>query len=321
MIIDPEETALNIVTFIEKKTEFFSYLEIEKNVSKNTLRAYKADFEQLIQFWSRIESEEKTVEHSLDTIIQRYTVALFYKKLSKTSLARKVSSLRSFATYLAQRGISVKLTVKSPKIDKKLPVTLSVDEIFYLLDSLDLKELPTRFPLRDKAIFELMYATGIRCSELVAITLDAINMHDQTIRIKGKGRRERIALFGSKACTALQKYLDEERPNLIKNKQEKALFINCQGTAITTRSVQRVFEMFRQFLQIGRKLTPHKVRHSFATHLLNQGVSLRVIQELLGHKTISSTEIYTHVSNQQLTNMCNEKHPLNMLDDLVLSKN
>jgi site-specific recombinase XerD len=312
---------LNIAKFVEKKDEFLTYLEVEKNVSNNTLRAYKADLEQLIQFWTRITTEEKKINHSLDTIVQRYTVALFYKKLSKPSLARKLSSLRSFATYLAKQGISVKLNLKSPKLDKKLPVTLSVDEIFYLLDSLDLKELPTKFPLRDKAIFELMYATGIRCSELVSITLDTINMHDQTIRIKGKGRRERMALFGSKACAAVQLYLEEERPNLVKSKEQQALFINCKGTVITTRSVQRIFEMFRQFLQIGRKLTPHKVRHSFATHLLNQGVSLRVIQELLGHKTIASTEIYTHVSNQQLTKMCNEKHPLNMLDDLVLAKN
>jgi len=133
----------------------------------------------------------------------------------------------------------------------------------------------------------------------------------------GKGRKERMVLFGTKAFEALQKYLEKERITMVKQENQIHLFLNYNGSALTSRSVQRIFEMFRKFLKLDRKLTPHKIRHSFATHLLNQGVNLRVIQELLGHKTIATTEIYTHITNQELAKMCDEKHPLNNLDHLV----
>ncbi|MBY0353437.1 tyrosine-type recombinase/integrase [Candidatus Babeliales bacterium] len=308
---------MELSTFKEKMGEFITFLDVEKNVSENTLRAYESDLQQLATFWETISSKEKNVPHSFDKIMQRYALALFYKKISKPSLARKLSSMRSFIAYLKTQGVPVTFTFKSPRLDKKLPTTLSVDEIFYLLDSVDIKELPTKYPYRDKAIFELIYATGVRCSELINIKLLDINHHEQTIRIMGKGRRERMVLFGNKAQQAVQQYIEEERPAMLHNQKHDFLFVNCKGTPITSRSIQRIFEMFRKFLKIDRKLTPHKIRHSFATHLLNEGVNLRVIQELLGHKTIATTEIYTHISNQKLAQLCDEKHPLNELDHLV----
>ena len=230
----------------------------------------------------------------------------------------KTSGSQSFQQFLKSVGIKLSLNVKSPRLDKKLPSTLSVDEIFYLLDSIKNEDLPTRFPLRDKAIFELIYATGIRCSELVEIKLSDIDFEHKAICVLGKGRKERMVLFGSKAEKSMQAYLKVERFLLIKQNERDFLFLNYVGGKLTSRSVQRIFEMFRKFLKIERKLTPHKIRHSFATHLLNQGVDLRMIQELLGHKTIATTEIYTQVSSAQLAKMCAEKHPLNNMDHLVL---
>jgi integrase/recombinase XerC len=305
-------------TITEKVKDFLAFLDIEKNCSMHTLRAYASDLKQLLGFWQDIVKREPSHAQFFETVVRRYVVSLFYKKISKPSLARKLSCLRSFQQFLESQGINLSVSIKSPQLDRKLPTTLTVDEIFYLLDSVKDKDLPSPFPFRDKAIFELLYATGIRCSELVGIKLNDLNFDEKIIRIMGKGRKERMVLFGTKATQMLEKYLTVERPNLAKDDPTQPhLFLNYAGGALTTRSIQRTFEMFRQFLRIDRKLTPHKVRHSFATHLLIEGVDLRIIQELLGHKTITTTEIYTHVSNQQLAKMCDEKHPLNNLDHLV----
>lgn len=293
--------------FEKKKDEFVTYLEVERNVSIHTLRAYRADLEQFLHFWHELPADDQ--QHlSLRRIIERYLVSLFYKKISKSSIARKFSCFKSFEKYLKSDGISLDLKLKRPHIDKKLPVYLSVDEVFHLLDTVDNKDLPTKWPLRDKAIFELLYATGVRCSELVNICLRDIDFDQKTIRILGKGAKERIVLFGNKAHERLLSYLEHERPS-VKRSSER-LFLNCRTTPLSCRAVQRMFEMFRKFLKIERRITPHKIRHSFATHLLSQGTDLRVVQELLGHKSISSTEKYTHVSLDELTKMCDDIHPL-----------
>ncbi len=300
-----------------KINDFLAFLEVEKNCSLHTLRAYESDLGQLNEFWVEANKRTPLLPQSFETMLRRYVVALFYKKITKRSLARKLSCLRSFQQFLQGQGINLALTIKSPKVERKLPVTLTVDEIFFLLDSVTEEELPSKFPHRDKTIFELFYATGIRCSELVNIKLEDISFDEKIIKIMGKGRKERIVLFGEKALQMMEKYLSLERPALVTGPQERHLFLNYAGGSLTTRSIQRIFEMFRSFLRIDRNLTPHKIRHSFATHLLQEGVDLRIIQELLGHKTIASTEIYTHISNQQLAKMCDEKHPLNNLDHLV----
>jgi integrase/recombinase XerC len=308
---------LNKTIAQSKVKDFLGYLEVEKNSSKHTIRAYESDLRQLFDFWDNSIKKEPTRSNSFDDVLRRYVVSLFYKKISKTSLARKFSCLRSFQQFLQAQGIKMHLAIKSPRADRKLPTTLTVDEVFFLLDAIKDHDLPSPYPFRDKAIFELLYATGVRCNELINIKMSDINFDEKIIRIMGKGRRERMVLFGSKATSMLEKYLSIERPNLIKNQSQEYLFLNYTGGQLTTRSVQRIFEMFRHLLRTNRNLTPHKVRHSFATHLLHEGVDLRIIQELLGHKTISTTEIYTHVSNQQLAKMCDEKHPLNKLDHLV----
>jgi site-specific recombinase XerD len=309
---------VNLELFQEKSKDFLAFLEVERNASPHTLRAYSGDLRQLAKFWQKSSSREPGLSDSFDDVMRRFIVSLFYQKLSKPSLARKLSTMRSFRDFLFNQGIKINLNIQSPRIDKKLPVTLSVDEIFYLLDSIKLQDLPTKLPYRDKAIFEMIYATGIRCSEVVNIKINELSLENKLVKVMGKGRRERVVLFGSKARQSLLIYLEKERPNLLNREDQNYLFLNKAGELLTTRSVQRIFEMFRKLLKVNRKLTPHKIRHSFATHLLSEGVDLRIIQELLGHKTIATTEIYTHVTNQQLAKLCDEKHPLNNFVNLGL---
>jgi integrase/recombinase XerC len=296
--------------FKEQKEEFITHLQIERNLSTHTLRAYHNDLQQFINFWEKLFAEE--IKHlSLRQIIERYLVSLFYKKIDKSSIARKFSCFKSFEKFLKVSGINLNLKLKRPRIDKKIPIYLSVDEIFHLLDNINDEQLPTRYPIRDKTIFELLYATGIRCSELITIRLHDIDMENKTIRIYGKGKKERIVLFGNKAKEQLLIYLQYERPP--SSGQQEPLFLNYRHQQLTSRSIQRIIKMFRKFLKVEQQLTPHKIRHSFATHLINQGVDLRIIQELLGHKTLTSTEKYTHVSLQDLSRLCDSIHPINTI--------
>lgn len=295
-----------ITEFIEKKNEFILFITVEKNLSVHTQRAYESDLNQFIEFWQELPADDKK-NLELRQIIERYLVNLFYKKIDKSSIARKFSCFKSFEKFLLTQGIVLKLKLQRPRLDKKLPIYLSVDEIFYLLDTITDEQLPTKRPARDKAIFELLYATGMRCSELIAIRMKDLDIQNKTIRIMGKGKKERIVLFGQKAHDKLQQYLTNERPRVYDTNEQ--LFLNYRNLPLTTRSVQRIFEMFRAFLKFERPITPHKIRHSFATHLLNQGVDLRMVQELLGHKTLASTEKYTHVSLEDLTKLYDTIHP------------
>jgi site-specific recombinase XerD len=298
---------MTIKEFTEKKDEFLAFITIERNLSEHTLRAYESDLKQITEFWKRICSREQQ-DISLKEAIKRFLVSLYHKKLNNASIARKLSCLQSFEKFVTSYGIELNLQLTRPRLEKKLPAVLSVNEITHLLDEVKEHELPTRKPFRDKAIFELLYATGIRCSELVQIAFKDINFKERSIRIMGKGRKERIVLYGSKAEEKITKYLQDERPE--PTHLNENLFLNNRSQPLTTRSIQRIIEMFQQFLKTGKAITPHKLRHSFATHLLNQGADLRLVQELLGHRALTSTERYTHVTIQDLSDMCNTMHPL-----------
>ena len=306
--------------FTQKAQEFLTYLEQEKNVSNHTLRAYRSDLHQFVMFWGRIAKQDPAEAVTPDRIAKRYILSLFYQNIAKTTLARKVSCLRSLAAFLKKQGITLDIKIKTPRLEKKLPVTLSIDEMLYLLDQVKATDLPSKYPYRDKAVIELLYATGVRCAELTGMRLGHVDMKDKTIRVTGKGRKERIVLFGSKAKESLEHYIHHERASFGLDANDY-LFLGARGGRLTERTVQRICEMYRRLLKIDRELTPHKIRHSFATHLLNQGVDLRVIQELLGHKSLSTTEVYTHVSSAQLARMCDDKHPMNSMEiDLPLDE-
>jgi integrase/recombinase XerC len=304
---------MNSALFKKKIVDFLAFLEQEKNVSRHTLRAYRADLAQFISFWERIEIAGPAAAALPDYVMRRFIVSLFYEKMSKATLARKLSCMRSFAAYLKTLGVTLDVSVKTPRQEKRLPATLSVDEITYLLDQIKVEDLPSRYPYRDRAVMEMLYATGVRCSELTHMQINSIDMELKTVRVIGKGRKERIVLFGDKAKQAIVDYLAHERA-AFGFEGDNYLFVGPSGGKLAERTVQRVCEMYRALLKVARPLTPHKIRHSFASHLLNQGVDLRVIQELLGHSSLSTVEIYTHVSSAELARMCDDKHPLNLMN-------
>jgi site-specific recombinase XerD len=301
---------MNLEQFEDKKKEFLIYLQVERNLARNTFRAYEGDLKQFASFWKELPDDNKS-HLTLRQIIERYLVSLFYKKIDKHTIARKFSCFKSFEKFLLTQGIKLNLDLKRPRPDKKLPIFLSVDEMLHLLDNIKESELPSKYPIRDKTIIELLYATGIRCSELISIQLKNIDFEEKAIRITGKGNKERLVLFGQKAKNKILEYLNKER--YVAKSNEEFLFINYKNEPLTSRTIQRIITMFRTFLKIDRPITPHKIRHSFATHLLQQGVDLRIVQELLGHKTLASTEKYTHVSLEDLTTMCNTLHPINRI--------
>jgi site-specific recombinase XerD len=293
--------------FRERFEEFMAYLDVEKGFSHNTIKSYFLDLQQLERFWERFEQRESK-QYIFKSILDRFFLNLHHKKTSKSSIARKISCFNSFEKFLLTQNIELKLNLTRPKIDKKLPVFLSPDEVFFLLDKISNEQLPTEHPERDRTILEFLYATGIRCSELTNITMADIDFAEKTIRIKGKGNKERIVLFGEKAKQQALKYLSAERIKPQNN--QEPLFLNNRIEQMSSRAIQRVIKMFRKFLKIERNITPHKIRHTFATHMLNQGVDLRVVQELLGHKSLSSTEKYTHVSTPRLVHIYETVHPI-----------
>ncbi len=294
----------------EKVAEFLLYIKAERNVTVNTHRAYASDLRQLLDFWRDHYKSDK-IPLSFRTIIERYLVTLFYKKINKQTIARKCSCFTSFETFLLSSGITTHLSLTRPRLDKKLPLYLSIDEITHLLDDITDKDLESSFPLRDKAILELLYATGVRCSELIAIRFCDIDMIQNVIRIYGKGRKERLVLFGKKAHEKLMQYITQER--MRQQTYDEPVFLNYRNEQLTPRSVQRIIQAFRRFLKTSRPITPHKIRHTFATHLVKQGADLRTVQELLGHQTLASTEKYTHVSLEELADTCEKKHPIHTL--------
>lgn len=284
---------MKLEEFSAYKERFVVYLKDEKNLSAHTVRAYESDLRQLIEFWEKIEGVEQR-HYQTQALLERYCTALFHKKIDTSSIARKISCIRSYEKFIAHTDhIILNLQLVRPHVAKKVPESLSVDEIFYLLDMLSPEKLDTPFPIRDKAIFELLYATGIRSSEVVAIRIKDLNLTDKTLLIQGKGKKDRVVIFGSACEKKLLHYLSSER-TAIKHPAEY-LFLNYRNEPLTTRSIQRICGMFQAFLDGKRSITPHKLRHSFATHMVHQGADLHTLQELLGHKSIVSTEKYTHI--------------------------
>jgi len=273
--------------------EFLSALEKEKNFSPHTLSNYGRDLRQLIAFYKEVPLQMDTKQ------ARRFLIFLETKSYGPRTLARKISACRSFYNYLVREG-QVKSNpfnlVLTPKLPRRLPNFLYIEEVEKLLSAPNLKN---PIGLRDKALLELLYGSGIRVSEAVQLNLADIDTGSGEIRVLGKGSKERIVLIGSKAIQAIDNYISIARPQLIKGKPtQKAarrLFLGSRATALTTRSVERMLKTSCKIAGIFKKVTPHTLRHSFATHLLEGGADLRIVQELLGHSSLQTTQIYTHV--------------------------
>jgi len=277
---------------------FVRYLEIEKNYSPHTILNYRLDLDDFLKFLG--ESPIESVEYLL---LRKYLAILKEKKLGSRSMARHLSTLRSFFKFLTREGFLKSnpiLSVASPKLDKHLPQFLTEEEVFRLIESSVPKD---EMGLRDRAILETFYSTGMRISELVSLSQDDLDFIGGVVKLKGKGKKERIAPIGDKAISSLRDYLEKRK------RQASAVFLNKRGTRITDRGVRNIVGKYLKASGMKKGVSPHTLRHSFATHLLNRGADLRTVQELLGHANLSTTQIYTHLTTEKLKNVYDKAHP------------
>ncbi len=287
---------------------YLNYLEAERNFSPYTVRNYRADLVDFFQFLKTqgVDSLGEVDKH----VLRDYLSNLTDRKLVKASIARKMSALRSFFSYLVREGITdtnPAAAISSPKLEKRLPSFLTVAETVRLLTTPDLTKPEG---LRDRALMEFLYACGIRVSELVSLNLEQVNLETGEIRVWGKGAKERVVLIGKPAAAALSTYISEGRSRLTGKKATSALFLNRYGERIITRQVEKIVEKYGRIAGIGKRVHPHLLRHTFATHLLDGGADLRVVQELLGHADLSSTQIYTHVTKSKAQKIYLSAHPM-----------
>lgn len=297
--------------------DFLKHLKYERNASPHTLRNYESD---LIQFYDYVAPpDEKGRRRSVNVrdidhlTIREYMSKLYDLKKKKSSIHRKVASLRTFFRFLCREGVlemnPAKL-VATPRVERTLPNHLTIEQMVRFIETPDIETLLGK---RDRAMLELLYASGLRVSELVGLNITDIDFTNQTVRVKGKGRKERIVPFGQHALSALQEYLTVRGELLIEADEDKrdpaALFFNYQGTRINPRSVGRMVDKYVKMCADVHHISPHSLRHSFATHLLDAGADLRAIQEMLGHARLSTTQKYTHVSTDKLMEVYDKAHP------------
>jgi integrase/recombinase XerC len=305
-------TESKIVRVTGEIGDFLDYLTYERNVSPNTIGAYRDDLESFIAFLcddyftlGRDRLELNRIDH---LAVRAYLAHLSRRKLSRSSVARHLSALRTFFKYLVREGVveaNPARTVATPKREKHLPAVLQTSDVALLLEQPDTS---TTLGIRDAAWLELLYASGLRISELVGVDLDDLELRSRLVKVHGKGSKERIVPFGTQAEKALRAYL-AVRGELQPEAEEQAVFVNYRGGRITTRSVRRLFDRYLRNAALRGGISPHTLRHSFATHLLNAGADLRGIQELLGHASLSTTQKYTHLNDWQLIAVYKKAHP------------
>lgn len=294
----------------ENIDRFATWLSVEKGYSVNTLDSYLRDLREFEAF-----IEEDVAVDAVDSRMVRAYVYSLNGKNKSSSVARKLSALRTFFRFLVREQIVEQdpLTgISTPKQSKYIPVFLSVDEVFCLMESPNDGD---NFAARDRAILEMLYSTGMRVAELVGLDMNRLDFNTGMVRVIGKGNRERLVPVGNPALAALEQYLPQ-RSQLAQVKvkrdgqaEKEAVFLNSRGARLTTRSVERLVKMYAQRVGIATRVTPHALRHSFATHLLEMGADLRSVQELLGHVSLSTTQKYTHLNVDHLMEVYDRSHP------------
>jgi len=275
---------------------YLHFLRAERNLSPYTLRNYQSD---LLSFFRYAEDADRDICDVDRYLLRGYLARLREQKMAVGSIVRRVSSIRSFYRFLVRQGhieYDPLAGVHSPKKGRRLPSFLSPRQVLAILGAV---ESDSPKALRDRAILELLYAAGIRLSELVALDTSDVDIGEREVRVLGKGSKERIALMGRAAADALQRYLVDGRPALVRRPRERALFLNKQGGRLSARAVQLMVRRCALKAGLDERVFPHLLRHTFATHMLEGGADLRVVQELLGHASVGSTQIYTHVSDAE----------------------
>lgn len=282
-------------------TEFIDFLSVERGFSEHTLAAYHNDLRQYLEYVR--EHEIGSWAETNRMTITAFTKILRERGLAATSIARKIAAIKSFYQYLLREGVVERdpsADIERPKTARYLPKVLNQSEVIRLV------EQPT--DLRDRAILELLYAGGLRVSELTRVNLQDVNLQSGHVRCFGKGSKERLVPINQAAVRALEAYLEHVRPKLLPRPQERAFFLNYAGRRLTRQGIWKVVKEAAKDAGIAKEITPHTLRHSFATHLIENGADLRSVQEMLGHADISTTQLYTHLSKRRIKDVYNTAH-------------
>jgi len=291
----------------EQLNSFIAYMRVERNASPRTVENYAREIREFLDFlrergisgWGQVDR----------LVVRQYLAWLQGQGYVKASVARRLTEVRSFYRYLMRQGVVAANPLKvvsSPRLERRLPSFLTIEQVNSLLSTPD---LATPQGLRDRALLEFLYASGMRVSEIVGLNLSNLERGLREARVWGKGGKERIVLLGEPAVAALESYLRLGRPRLAGDKANNAVFLNRSGGRLSARSVQEALEKYAALAGLSGKVTPHTLRHSFATHLLDGGADLRVVQELLGHAHLSTTQVYTHVTQSQARKIYMQAHP------------
>ena len=292
---------------------FLDYLAVEKGFSENTIAAYQNDLHQLASFVEEEAAKRGTIPPwaSFDRqSMLSYLLTLKERRYAATTIARKVAAIKSFFGFLVAEGIlrdNPMQGVSSAKVGKSLPKPISIDQVHRLLEQPT--KLSTPEAKRDGAMLYLLYASGMRVSELVSLNLADIDTEGGYVRCFGKGHKERLIPIAPRAALAVKEYLTEARPHLAHNSDEKALFLNRRGERLTRQGLWQILKGYAKSAELGTEITPHTLRHSFATHMLSGGADLRSVQELLGHANISTTQVYTHLTTEHIRRAYESSHP------------
>jgi integrase/recombinase XerD len=292
---------------LELVGQFLDYLSIERGLSRNTLKSYKQDLAKFVEYLGRKNTAK--IKDVTKRDILKYLYFLKDKGLSPNSISRNLVVIKVFYRFLvAEKVLKENVTgvLESPRVFRGIPEVLNMHEVIAMLEAPDARSL---LGTRDKAALELMYATGMRVSEIVDLMSKNLNLDMGFIRCTGKGGKERIIPVGKKARLALLKYLEKARPRLSRRSHDAHLFLSRLGKKISRQSLWKMFKKYARLAHIKKRITPHTLRHSFATHLLEKGADLRSVQELLGHADISTTQIYTHINKARLKGIHKKYHP------------
>ncbi|MCS6864529.1 MAG: tyrosine recombinase XerC [Gemmataceae bacterium] len=291
--------------------DFLTHLSLEKNASDKTVKSYREDLTQVLAFArQRLQKPQVDPADWNTRLLRSYIAWLHEQNYAKTTIARRLAALRSFGKYLCRMGVlsqNPAQGLRGPRTQRILPHFLTLDDIHKLLAAPGDADWAAR---RDRAILETLYSSGIRVSELVGLDVMALDLTDGVMTVRGKGKKERLALLGPDAVQALRRWLDDRTTLLQKlHKDTPAVFLNKHGGRLTTRSVGRLLAKHLRTAGLDPRTSPHTLRHSFATHMLDAGADIRGVQELLGHKSLATTQVYTHVTTQRLQQSYQKAHP------------